>query len=51
MTNDLSAKGADSRREHRMAGVERVDLEIGDIEALPAKYPDVADDLHAFQRE
>ena len=24
--------------------------EIGDVEALAAKYPDVADDLRAFQR-
>ena len=31
-------------------GVERVDVEIGDVEALAAKYPDVADDLRAFQR-
>jgi len=30
-------------------GVERVDVEIGDVEALAAKYPDVADDLRAFQ--
>src|SRR5213596_2820087 len=31
-------------------GVEKVDVEIGDVEALAAKYPDVADDLRAFQR-
>src|ERR1700757_3137463 len=31
-------------------GVERVDVEIGDVEALTAKYPDVADDLRAFQQ-
>jgi len=31
-------------------GVETVDIEIGDVEALAAKYPDVADDLRAFQR-
>ncbi len=31
-------------------GVERVDIEIGDVEALAAKYPRVADDLRAFQR-
>jgi predicted cupin superfamily sugar epimerase len=31
-------------------GVEKVDGEIGDVEALAAKYPDVADDLRAFQR-
>ena len=31
-------------------GVERVDVEIGDVEALAAKYPDVADDLRAFQK-
>jgi uncharacterized protein len=31
-------------------GVEKVDVEIGDVEALASKYPDVADDLRAFQR-
>ena len=31
-------------------GVERVDVEIGDVETLAAKYPDVADDLRAFQQ-
>ena len=31
-------------------GVEKVDVEIGDVEALAAKYPDVADDLRAFQK-
>src|SRR6266480_6103863 len=31
-------------------GVERVDVEIGDVEGLAAKYPDVADDLRAFQK-
>jgi hypothetical protein len=31
-------------------GVEKVDVEIGDVEALAAKYPDLADDLCAFQR-
>src|SRR6266487_2222673 len=31
-------------------GVERVDVEIGHVEALAAKYPDVADDLRAFQQ-
>jgi hypothetical protein len=31
-------------------GVEKVDVEIGDVEALAAKYPDVADELRAFQR-
>src|SRR5690242_4035238 len=31
-------------------GVERVDVEIGDVEALAAKYPDVAYDLRAFQK-
>ena len=31
-------------------GVEKVDVEIGDVEAVAAKYPDVADDLRAFQR-
>ena len=29
-------------------GVEKVDVEIGDVEALAAKYPDVANDLRAF---
>ena len=29
---------------------EKVDVEIGDVEALAAKYPDVADDLRAFSR-
>jgi hypothetical protein len=31
-------------------GVEKVDVEIGDVEALAAKYPDVANDLRAFSR-
>ena len=31
-------------------GVERVDIEIGDVEKLAAKYPDAADDLRAFQQ-
>ena len=31
-------------------GVEQVDVEIGDVEALATKYPDVADDLRAFQK-
>jgi predicted cupin superfamily sugar epimerase len=31
-------------------GVERVDLELGDVEKLAAKYPDAADDLRAFQQ-
>jgi hypothetical protein len=31
-------------------GVGKVDVEIGDVEALAAKYPDVADTLRAFQR-
>lgn len=31
-------------------GVKRVDVEIGDVEALAAQYPDVADDLRAFQK-
>jgi hypothetical protein len=30
-------------------GVEKVDVEIGDVEALAAKYPDVADDLRASE--
>ena len=29
-------------------GVEQVDIEVGDVDALAAKYPQVADDLHAF---
>jgi predicted cupin superfamily sugar epimerase len=29
-------------------GVEPADVEIGDVEALAAKYPDVADDLRAY---
>jgi predicted cupin superfamily sugar epimerase len=31
-------------------GVEPADVEIGDLEALAAKYPSAADDLRAFQR-
>jgi hypothetical protein len=31
-------------------GVERVDVEIGNVETLAAKYPDVANDLRAFQQ-
>lgn len=31
-------------------GVEKVDVEIGDVDALAAKYPAVADDLRAFQQ-
>ena len=31
-------------------GVEKIDVEIGNVEALAAKYPDVADDLRAFQQ-
>jgi hypothetical protein len=31
-------------------GVKKVDVEIGDVEALAAKYPDMANDLRAFQR-
>ena len=31
-------------------GVEKVDVEIGDVEALATKYPNVANDLRAFQR-
>jgi predicted cupin superfamily sugar epimerase len=31
-------------------GVEPADVEVGDIDALAAKYPDVADDLRAFQQ-
>ena len=30
--------------------VEKVDVEIGDVETLAAKHPDVADDLRAFQQ-
>jgi hypothetical protein len=33
-----------------MAGVEKVDVELGDVDALAAKYPDVADDLRSFQQ-
>src|SRR4029077_18836957 len=29
-------------------GVERVEVEVGDVEALAAKYPKAADDLRAF---
>jgi len=28
----------------------RAGIEIGDVEALAAKYPDVGDDLREFQR-
>lgn len=31
-------------------GVEKVDVESGDVKALAAKYPNVADDLRAFSR-
>jgi predicted cupin superfamily sugar epimerase len=31
-------------------GVEPADVEIGDVKALAAKYPDVADDLRSFQQ-
>lgn len=31
-------------------GVEKVDIEIGDVEVLAAKYPDMVDDLRAFQK-
>ena len=31
-------------------GVEPADVEIGDVDALAAKYPDAAEDLRAFQR-
>ena len=31
-------------------GVEKVDIEVGDVEAPTAKYPDVADDLRASPR-
>ena len=31
-------------------GVERVDVEVGDVEALAAKYPDAAANLRAFQK-
>jgi hypothetical protein len=63
MTNGLSAeevipstlhassvKGAGSSASTEWPGVEKVDLEIGDVEALAAKYPDVADDLRSFQQ-
>jgi uncharacterized protein len=32
-------------------GVEPADVEIGDVDALGAKYPDVANDLRAFQQD
>jgi hypothetical protein len=38
-----------SRREHRMPGVVPADVEIGDVEKLAAKYPDVAADLRAIK--
>jgi len=31
-------------------GIEKVDVESGDVEALATKYPDVADVLRAFQK-
>jgi len=31
-------------------GVEPADVEMGDVDALGAKYPDVANDLRAFQQ-
>ena len=31
-------------------GVEKVDVEIGHVKTLAAKYSDVANDLRAFQR-
>jgi uncharacterized protein len=31
-------------------GVEPADVEIGDVDSLAAKYPDVANDLRAFQQ-
>jgi hypothetical protein len=31
-------------------GGEEVHVETGDVEALAAKYPEVADDLRAFSR-
>jgi predicted cupin superfamily sugar epimerase len=31
-------------------GVEPADVEIGDVDSLGAKYPDVANDLRAFQQ-
>jgi len=33
-----------------MAGRGAADVEIGDVDALAAKYPDAAEDLRAFQR-
>jgi predicted cupin superfamily sugar epimerase len=30
-------------------GVEKVDVEIGDVDVLAARYPDAADDLRVFQ--
>jgi len=34
----------------RCSNSEKVDVEIGDVEGLAAKYPDVADDLRSFQQ-
>jgi uncharacterized protein len=31
-------------------GVEPADVEIGDVDSLAEKYPEVAADLHAFQK-
>ena len=30
--------------------VEKVDVELGDVDGLAAKYPDVADDLRSFEQ-
>ena len=48
MSNNLSAD--EIRAMLIVSVVERVHLETGDVEALAAKYPDVADDLCSFQQ-
>jgi len=48
MSNNLTAEEIPAML--TVSVVERVYLEIGDVEALAAKYPDVADDLCPFQK-
>ena len=48
MSNNLTAD--EIRAMLIVSAVERVHLETGDVEALAAKYPDVADDLCPFQQ-
>jgi len=48
MSNNLTAEEIPAML--TVSVVERVYLEIGDVEALAAKYPDVADDLCPFQQ-